>query len=107
MKRDLFEITDSINKLEKNLKYCQPYNCFGNDNRIQIKIMLEVIKMDRSKSWIYSKYLNSDELLQEHPDNYMWQAAMDARDWLDGKFEIDELLFSETAVSINYQTSLN
>jgi hypothetical protein len=69
--------------------------------------MLEVIRMDRAKPWINTKYLNSEELLQKQPDNYMWQAAIYAREWLDGEFEIEELLFSETDVPISYKISSN
>lgn len=106
MKRDASEIAKSIKKLEKNLANCHPYDCFGNDNKIQIKIMLEVIRNDRSKSWINTKYLNSEELLKKQPDNYMWQAAIYAREWLDGEYEIEELLFSETDVPISDKISI-
>lgn len=107
MKRDAFEIAKAIQKLEKNSANCHHYDCFGIDNKIQIKIMLEVIRMDRPKSWINTKYLNAEELLQKLPDNYMWQAAIFAREWLDGEFEIEELLFSEIEVPISNKISSN
>ncbi|MCQ6956332.1 hypothetical protein [Mucilaginibacter aquariorum] len=81
--------------LERNLVYCYIYDCFGFDNRIKIKIMLEVMRMDRSKEWIDSAYGDADRLIEKESDDTMWQAALDARSWLDGEFELEELLFSE------------
>lgn len=99
MQRTLSELIESMNRLESNLWNCHPYDCFGLDNRIKIKIMLEVMQLDRSKVWINSKYLNAGELMEKNPDNAMWRAAMDARNWLDGEFELEELLFSEREIS--------
>jgi hypothetical protein len=98
MQRSPSELVESMNMLESNLWFCHPYDCFGYDNRTKIKVMLEVMQMDRSKVWINSRYLNADELMEKNPDNTMWRAAMDARNWLDGEFELEELLFSEREI---------
>ena len=95
MQRTEVEILKSIKMLEHNSLHCHPFDCFGNDNRAKIEIMLDVIKMDRTLAWINSKFLNSIELMQTNPDNKLWRVAMDAKNWLDGEFEIGELLFSE------------
>jgi hypothetical protein len=101
MQRSPSELVESMNMLESNLWFCHPYDCFGHDNRVKIQAMLEVIQMDRSKVWINSRYLNADELMEKNPDNVMWRAAMDARNWLDGEFELEELLFSEREIPEN------
>lgn len=99
MNRNHLEIQSAIVKLEKNYFTCAPFNCFGNDNRKQISAMLDVIKNNRSKIWIYSSYLTLTQMLHKQPDNALWQAAIDAKDWLDGEFEIEELIFKEVEVS--------
>jgi len=99
MSREPQEIQNAILKLERNLKNCAPYDCFGNDNRRHIIIMLDVIKNRRLKVWINSTYLTTSEMFHEQPDNPLWQCAIDAKDWLDGKFAIEELLFGEVQLS--------
>ncbi len=99
MNRNNLEIQNAIDKLERNYFTCAPFNCFGNDNRKQILGMLDVIKNNRSKIWINSSYLTLTEMFHEQPDNALWQSAIDAKDWLDGKFDIEELIFKEVEVS--------
>ncbi|TSD67287.1 hypothetical protein FFF34_007790 [Inquilinus sp. KBS0705] len=98
MRRSEIEMLDSIEKLEQNLYNCYPIDCFGGDNRLKIIIMIEVIKDNRSKAWINSKYLTPDDLLKYNPDDNLWRAAMDARDWMDGKITIEDLIFAERRV---------
>lgn len=91
--KELPLIKDAVTKLNQNLLECTHFSSFGYDNRLQIKIMLEVIEKNHSKSWINSKFLSPSELLREQPDNYLWRAACDAREWIDGEFPIEDLLF--------------
>ena len=100
MKRSTQEINNAIAQLEKNLATCEVYNCFGDDNRLLIAVMIDVIKMNRSKHWIDSNNLSLNERTQEYPDNCLWRAAMDAREWLDGKFDLDELFFPERQIML-------
>ncbi|AMR33530.1 hypothetical protein A0256_19930 [Mucilaginibacter sp. PAMC 26640] len=95
MNRNLQEIKIAIVKLENNLHSCVPFCCFGNDNKKMILVMLDVIKHDRSRVWINSTYLSISEMFHQMPDNATWQAAIDAREWLESNFEIEELLFKE------------
>ena len=95
MQRAQSEINNAVLKFERNLNTCAPYCCFGNDNKIKIIAMIDVIKNNRSKIWINSTYLTPTEMMHEHPDNPFWQAATDARDWLDGDFTVEELLFTD------------
>jgi hypothetical protein len=95
MNREPQQIQNALAKLERNLNTCVPYSCFGNDNRKQILVMLDVIRNNRAKLWINSKYLSISEMFHEQPDNALWQSAIDARDWLDGQFAIEELMFKE------------
>jgi hypothetical protein len=99
MNRDPHEIETAVTKLERNLNTCVPYSCFGNDNKKSILVMLDIIKNNRSKVWINSTYLSISEMFHELPDNATWQSAMDAREWLESKFEIEELLFKEAEIS--------
>lgn len=99
MNREPQEIQNAMAKLERNLQVCVPYSCFGNDNKKLVLIMLDVIRNNRSKTWINSTYLSISEMFHQHPDNASWQSALDAKEWLDGRFGIDELLFKEIEVS--------
>ncbi|TFF39845.1 hypothetical protein [Mucilaginibacter psychrotolerans] len=99
MNRHPQEIKTAIAKLERNLNTCVPYSCFGNDNKKSILVMLDVIKNNRSSVWINSTYLSISEMFHELPDNATWQSAMDAREWLDSQFQIEELLFKEVEIS--------
>ena len=99
MNRNPQEIETAIIKLERNLNTCVPYSCFGNDNKKSILVMLDIIRNNRSKVWINSTYLSISEMFHELPDNATWQSAIDARDWLDSQFQIEELLFKEIEIS--------
>ncbi|MBD1363086.1 hypothetical protein IDJ77_04615 [Mucilaginibacter sp. ZT4R22] len=99
MTRNPQEIINAITKLERNLNTCVPYSCFGNDNKKLVLIMLDVIRNNRSNLWINSTYLSVSEMFHQHPDNALWQSALDAKEWLEGQFEIEELLFKEVTVS--------
>jgi len=57
--------------------------------------MLEVIMINRPQSWIDNKYLTFPQNLREKLDNIDWRTATDAREWLDGQFDIEELLYPE------------
>jgi hypothetical protein len=83
----------AVKTLEKNILSCSPFDAFGYDNVEKINIMLDVILLNRSVAWINSTFLTSDELLVSQPYNVYWQSALDARAWVDGTIEIDDLLF--------------
>jgi hypothetical protein len=95
MIRNNHEITEAIHLLQKNLETCQPVSALGVDNFKQIMIMLEVIGMRRSQYWIDETYLTFPQNLREKFENTEWRTATDAREWLEGKFEIHDLLFPE------------
>lgn len=97
----------AVKKLEQNILNCSPFDAFGFDNVAKINIMLDVILLDRSTAWINSSFLTSEELLMSQPDNVFWQSALDARAWLDGSIEIEDLLFPERnqLLLINSKTS--
>lgn len=95
MNRETAEMEEAIAKLEINLNRCVPYSCFGEDNKKQIIVMIDVIKHQRSTVWINSTYLSISEMFHEQPINSLWRSAMDAREWLDQQFDIAELLFKE------------
>ncbi|MBE9585859.1 hypothetical protein IM792_15490 [Mucilaginibacter sp. JRF] len=89
------EISNAITLLELNAIKCSPFDCFGNDVRKQIYAMIDVLNNQRSKEWINARYLAENEIYATNLDNVVWRSAMDARDWMDGLFEIDDLLFPE------------
>jgi len=85
----------AVKKLEQNILTCSPFDAFGFDNVAKINVMLDVILLDRSVAWINSTFLTTDELLMSQPDNVFWLSALDARAWLDGNIEIEDLLFPD------------
>lgn len=89
------EIVEAVKLLENNLNACQPVSALGVDNHKQIKIMIEVISVGRSQSWIDNKYLTFPQNMREKWDNTEWRTATDAKEWLDGAFDIEELLYPE------------
>ncbi len=95
------EIDKSVLELEENMLKCSPYDAFGNDNIAKIKIMLDVIKLNRSLAWINSAYLTNEELLMGTPDNVLWQSAIDAKSWMDGDTSLQDLLFPSKVQYVN------
>ncbi|TWR30913.1 hypothetical protein FPZ43_00065 [Mucilaginibacter pallidiroseus] len=95
MQRALKDVQEAILKLEKNLITCVPYCCFGHDNKKRIAAMIDVLKNNRTIVWINSNFLTPTELFHEYPDNPLWRAALDAREWLDGSFDVNDLLFND------------
>ncbi|MBL4675130.1 MAG: hypothetical protein JKY70_02830 [Mucilaginibacter sp.] len=93
------EVKDMLEQLASNKLLCFPFDAFGSDNVAKIDTMRDVIQMNRSEAWINSKFLTDQELLLNEPDNELWQVALDARSWLNGKFEVSDLLFPERPTS--------
>lgn len=89
--RGIFEIEDDIKRLEEN-----KVKSVSMGSEQHIDIMIDVIKNDRSKQWIYENYPNTDnegnELKSSHEK---WQSAIGAREYLDGEQELNYILFPE------------
>ncbi|WP_191187729.1 hypothetical protein [Mucilaginibacter pankratovii] len=67
-------------------------------------IMIEVISMDHAQNWIDNKYLTFPQNMREKLENTEWRTATDAREWLDGEFEIEDLLYPEGTVQKNWSS---
>lgn len=91
------EIAEAVKLLEHNLETCQPVSALGIDNIKQIMMMIEVIKMNHSQSWINNKHLIFPQYMKEKLENTEWRTATDAREWLDGEFELEDLLYPDAA----------
>nr|WP_294941620.1 hypothetical protein [uncultured Mucilaginibacter sp.] len=106
MIRSSQEIIEAVRLLKNNLETCQPVSALGVDNLKQITIMIEVISIGCTQSWIDNKYLTFPQNMREKLDNTEWRTATDAREWLDGQFDIDDLLYPDAMPQKGWATVL-
>ncbi|TFF39816.1 hypothetical protein [Mucilaginibacter psychrotolerans] len=106
MIRNSQEIIEAVRLLKNNLETCQPVSALGVDNRRQIMIMIEVISVGCTQNWIDNKYLTFPQNMREKLDNTEWRSATDAREWLDGLFDIDDLLYPDAVSQKSWATVL-
>ncbi|AMR33500.1 hypothetical protein A0256_19775 [Mucilaginibacter sp. PAMC 26640] len=107
MIRNSSEIIEAVRLLENNLETCQPVSALGIDNHKQIMIMIEVISVRCTQSWIDNKYLTFPQNMREKLENTEWRTATDAREWLDGQFEIEDLLYPDKMSQKGWATVLS
>lgn len=94
--RTVEERLAAVERLEQNKKKRHRYNCFGEDNRERVDIMIDVIKNERSPEWIDKTYPSCNELGKEDIKKHdKWVAAIIARDFLMGKEGMKSLLYPE------------
>jgi hypothetical protein len=106
MIRNTQEIIEAVKLLENNLETCQPISALGVNNHKQILIMIEVISEGYTQSWIDNKYLTFPQNMREKLENTEWRTATDAREWLDGQFDIEDLLYPDAMPQKSWATVL-
>jgi hypothetical protein len=102
MVRSSQNIIEAVRLLANNIETCQPLSALGVDNPKQIRIMIEVISMNHPQNWIDSKYLTFPQNMRAKLENTEWRTATDAREWLDGEFDIEDLLYPEITPQKNW-----
>lgn len=94
--RNMEERQAAIDRLKQNKEKCNQYNLFGEDNHQHIDIMIDVIEEDKSEEWIYDTYPGCNKLGKfDSKEHSKWVTAINARDYLRGKLELDDLLYPE------------
>lgn len=94
--RSKVERQAAIDRLKQNKKKCKPCNFFGQDNHLCIDIMVDIIEKERSQEWIYQTYPGLNEQGQEDANEHRKRvSAINARDYLMGNGELEELLYPE------------
>ena len=90
------EISFAVNRLKENKKKCSVRNFFGENNHEHIDIMIDVIENERSEEWIYITFPSCDDLGEEDcHEHSKFVSAINARDYLAGNEEIEDLLYPE------------
>ncbi len=82
------EIETELSALKALAGKIRPYSSFGDDNNAKLAAQIRVIETDMPEGAIYGYYENSDddEEDEEEEDNAELDAALGARQWLDGQW---------------------
>ncbi len=105
------EILEAIQALKNNKIVCEHYDYHGNDNHIAIDVMIEVLEKRLTQKQIQNQYpYYPAKKVYQKALHQKWEAATNARHFMDGIFYISDLLYPEpTNQSTNiysYITSL-
>ncbi|HUW45774.1 MAG TPA: hypothetical protein VMW50_08260 [Dehalococcoidia bacterium] len=79
------EIKIQIEALKKVRPKVRPYSVFGTDNLVQLDAQIDVLENNLDSTDIFDKYGHSGI------DEEVVPAALEARQWIDGDSEFDDL----------------